>query len=99
MLRFVAVQTAQKFVVGIALHWNIPKQFSDEVLAVKAAFASTLVDADFSDPLFNFPARNHFPSSAVFSSSKPQNAGIFAFFPLSVGFFSDVSNVSRDHMR
>jgi hypothetical protein len=47
VLRFIAVQPAQKRVVGTPFHGQIPNQFSYEILAVKTAFAGAPVDTNF----------------------------------------------------
>jgi hypothetical protein len=70
------LKPAQKFIVRIAFHWDIPNQFPDKVLSVKSTFASALVDPDFSNIVFHFIARDNLPRSAVFRSRELQNADV-----------------------
>src|SRR5213595_1842707 len=78
-VRNVVLQPASKSVVRIPLNTYTANRFSNEVLAIKPAFGSTLVDPDFVNPLLHFFACQHFPSPPVFGSLKLQNAHILAF--------------------
>jgi hypothetical protein len=42
----------------------------------------------------NFLTGQNLPRSSVFGSFESQNAGVFAFFPFPICFFTDVTDVS-----
>jgi len=80
-------------IVGIAFHSPIANQLSYEVLAIKSAFASTFIDSDAADSCLYILTRDNFTFSPVFGSGKFQNADFVAFFPFSICFLADVTNL------
>jgi hypothetical protein len=93
-----ALKPAHKCGVRVALYGDITNQFSDEVLAIKSAFASAFVDSDAADFRLYVLTRDDFTLSPVFGSGKFQNADFVAFFPFAICFLANIANFSRDYV-
>jgi hypothetical protein len=91
-------QPAHEGVIRVPLYRSSTNQFSDEILAIKPALASALVDADCLNLVLHFVTCKNLPSSTVLSSGELQNARVIAFFPPSICFLAHVADVSRDYV-
>src|SRR5579871_4802986 len=94
----VRLKPARKFVVRVTFHWDATNQFSDEVLAIKPALPSALVDADFLNCSFYFLAGDDFTFSPIFGRCEFHDTDFLALLPLAICLFSDITDFPCDHV-